>query len=150
MNATAVKSVGGDKLIETNNMSDANRPRYLRVVLVALALAALAGLLLLTTALSAHEGEKLGTVNFPTSCNAAAQAEFNRAVALLHSFWFGAAINGFEATLQADPSCGIAYWGAATARLGNPLAGATPAKDVELGAATIARGLTVGAKTPRE
>ena len=34
--------------------------------------------------------EKLGTVNFPTSCSAAAQAQFNRAVALLHSFEFSA------------------------------------------------------------
>ncbi len=105
---------------------------------------------LLTFSVSAHGSEKLGTVNFPTSCNPAAQAEFSRAVALLHSFWFGYAIKGFEATLQADPSCGIAYWGAATARLGNPLGGAPPAKDIELGAATVAKGKSVGAKTPRE
>jgi len=30
--------------------------------------------------------EKLGEVNFPVSCNAAAQKEFNRAMALFHSF----------------------------------------------------------------
>jgi tetratricopeptide (TPR) repeat protein len=106
--------------------------------------------LLLAFPVSAHDAEKLGTVNFPTSCSPAAQKEFIRAVALLHSFWFGYAIKGFEAALQADPSCGIAYWGAATARLGNPLAGAPPAKDVELGAATVAKGKSVGAKTQRE
>jgi len=32
--------------------------------------------------------EKLGEVNFPVSCNAAAQKDFNRAMALFHSFWF--------------------------------------------------------------
>ena len=36
--------------------------------------------------------EKLGTVHFSTSCNAGAQKDFNRAVALLHSFQFSRAI----------------------------------------------------------
>ena len=39
--------------------------------------------------------EKLGTVNFPTSCAASQQKAFERGVALLHSFWYdqgGAAI----------------------------------------------------------
>ena len=40
-------------------------------------------------------GEKLGTVHFSTSCNDAAQKEFDRAVALLHSFQFSKAIEGF-------------------------------------------------------
>jgi len=94
--------------------------------------------------------ERLGAVNFPTSCSPTAQKEFTRAVALLHSFWFSHAIAGFEAAAQADPSCGVAYWGGAVSRLGNPLAGPPPAKDLELGAATIAKGKTVGAKTQRE
>src|SRR5712664_913100 len=34
------------------------------------------------------KGEKLGAVHFDTSCNAEAQTEFDRAVALLHSFQF--------------------------------------------------------------
>ena len=42
-------------------------------------------------------GEKLGTVHFATSCNEVAQTEFNRAVALLHSFQFSRAIEGFNA-----------------------------------------------------
>jgi tetratricopeptide (TPR) repeat protein len=100
---------------------------------------------------AAHDStEKLGTVKFPTSCTPAAQAEFTRAVALLHSFWFSYAIKGFDAAAQADPTCGIAFWGAAVSWLGNPLAGAPPAKDVEVGAATAARGASVGAKTERE
>ena len=47
--------------------------------------------------------EKLGTVAFATSCNAAAQPQFNRAVALLHSFEFPRAIDAFGATLTTDP-----------------------------------------------
>jgi hypothetical protein len=36
-----------------------------------------------------HEnGEKLGEVHFATSCNEPAQSDFDRAVALLHSFQF--------------------------------------------------------------
>jgi len=57
--------------------------------------------------------QKLGTVHFATSCNAAAQPKFNRAVALLHSFNFKAAIEGFNDALGADPKCAIAYWGIA-------------------------------------
>ena len=34
--------------------------------------------------------ERLGKANFPVSCSAAAQEQFGRAVALLHSFWFKA------------------------------------------------------------
>ncbi|HEX2500848.1 MAG TPA: hypothetical protein VHO73_05280, partial [Methylomirabilota bacterium] len=40
-----------------------------------------------------HAGhEKLGQVNFVNTCSPAVQADLNRAVALLHSFWFGATI----------------------------------------------------------
>ena len=44
-------------------------------------------------------GEKLGAVHFATSCNEEAQKEFNRDVALLHSFQFSRAIEGFNAVL---------------------------------------------------
>src|SRR6266446_3368900 len=64
----------------------------------------------------AQAPERLGKVNFPTSCSPAVQAQFERAVALQHSFWFAESIKGFNAVAQADPSCGIAHWGAAVAR----------------------------------
>jgi hypothetical protein len=66
--------------------------------------------------------EKLGTVHFETSCQASAQSQFDRAMALLHSFEFATAIQGFNSTLAADPSCAIAHWGIALARWGNPFA----------------------------
>src|SRR4051794_4021942 len=68
----------------------------------------------------APANEKLGTVSFDTSCSSAAQPAFNRAVALLHSFDFGRAIEGFTAALRSDPSCAMAEWGIALSRWGNP------------------------------
>ena len=106
--------------------------------------------LLVATVAGADGPEKLGKVNFPTSCAAAVQADFERAVALLHSFWFGPAIKGFNSVAQADPSCGIAHWGAAVAWLGNPLAGPPVARGLSEGSAAVARARAAGAKTQRE
>jgi len=66
--------------------------------------------------------ERLGTVHFATSCSAPAAPQFDRAVALLHSFSFGASIAAFDDTLRTDPSCTVAYWGEALASWGNPFA----------------------------
>ena len=40
------------------------------------------------SAIVQHHDEKLGTVTFPTSCDPNVQAEFERGVAMLHSYWF--------------------------------------------------------------
>jgi hypothetical protein len=96
-------------------------------------------------------GEKLGTVHFATSCNDAAQQEFNRAVALLHSFQFSRAIEGFNAVLAKDATCGIAYWGIALSDWSNPFAVETKDKSqLQTGRESVARGQAVGAKTERE
>jgi tetratricopeptide (TPR) repeat protein len=95
--------------------------------------------------------EKLGTVSFATSCSAAAQPLFDRAVALLHSFEFGQAIEGFNATLASDPSCAIAEWGIALSRWGNPFgAGIRPAAPLQQGRDAANRGKAIGPKTGRE
>jgi tetratricopeptide (TPR) repeat protein len=99
---------------------------------------------------AAAQTERLGSVNFPTSCSPAVQSQFERAVALLHSFWFSEAIKGFNGVSQADPSCGIAQWGAAVAWLGNPLAGPPTPKGLQDGSAAAARARAAGAKTQRE
>jgi tetratricopeptide (TPR) repeat protein len=59
--------------------------------------------------------EKLGTVAFPTTCAAAVQPRFERAVALLHSFAYSPAVDAFGEVASADPDCAIAHWGAAMA-----------------------------------
>jgi tetratricopeptide (TPR) repeat protein len=57
--------------------------------------------------------EKLGAVSFPISCAPAVQHDFNRAVALLHSFAYGVAENAFRSVAEADPQCAMAHWGVA-------------------------------------
>ena len=96
-------------------------------------------------------GEKLGAVHFATSCNEGAQKEFNRDVALLHYFQFSRAIEGFNAVLGKDATCGIAYWGIALSDWSNPFApGAKEKSQLQAGRESAERGKTVGAKTERE
>jgi len=57
--------------------------------------------------------EKLGTVSFPISCLPAVQQQFNRAVALLHSFAYEAAEGAFHQVAAQDPQCAMAHWGIA-------------------------------------
>jgi hypothetical protein len=98
----------------------------------------------------AHEGkEQLGTVHFQTSCNAQAQAAFDRAMLFQHSFWYSASARAFEEVLKADTGCAIAYWGYAQSLLANPF-NPTPPKNLPLGAETVKRGQALGAKTQRE
>jgi hypothetical protein len=66
--------------------------------------------------------EKLGTVHFATSCSPTVAPQFDRAVALLHSFEFGASIRGFNEVLAADSTCAMAHWGIALSRWSNPMA----------------------------
>jgi tetratricopeptide (TPR) repeat protein len=95
--------------------------------------------------------EQLGTVTFETSCSAAAQPQFNRGVALLHSFEFGRAIEAFTATLETDPSCAIAEWGIALSDWSNPFGvGLRAAGPLKLGREAVERARKVGAKTERE
>ena len=95
--------------------------------------------------------EKLGTVVFATSCSAAAQPRFNRAVALLHSFEFQRAMDGFAATLTADPSCAMAEWGIALSRWSNPFAvGLRPPVQLQQGRDAVERARAIGTRTDRE
>jgi hypothetical protein len=66
--------------------------------------------------------EKLGSVHFTTSCRATVAPQFDRAVALLHSFEFGESIRAFNAVFAADSNCAMAQWGIALSRWGNPMA----------------------------
>jgi tetratricopeptide (TPR) repeat protein len=96
------------------------------------------------------QAEKLGTVDFKTSCSAPAHAQFNRAVALLHSFALDGAVKGFTEAAQTDPSCGIAHWGTAMAWMGNPLAAPPNARGLKEGGMAVERAKSAGAKTQRE
>ena len=55
----------------------------------------------------------VGTVKFPTSCDPALQGQFERGVALLHSFFYPEARRVFTEVARQDPECAMAYWGIA-------------------------------------
>ena len=57
--------------------------------------------------------ERLGKVSFPISCATGSQAEFERGVALLHSFGYEEAGEQFSAIAKNDPACAMAHWGIA-------------------------------------
>jgi hypothetical protein len=96
-------------------------------------------------------GERLGEVHFATSCSERAQRDFDRAVALLHSFQFSRAIEGFDAVLRVDPACAIAYWGIALSAWSNPFApGQKDQGQLQLGRQSAERGNGLGAGTDRE
>jgi hypothetical protein len=65
---------------------------------------------------------QFGTVHFATSCGPQVGPRFDRAVALLHSFEFGASIRTFNEVLAADSTCAMANWGIALSRWSNPMA----------------------------
>ena len=93
---------------------------------------------------------RLGAVHMATSCTPAVQTDFDRGVALLHSFWFSAAIQSFNAVLKADPRCVMAYWGIAMSSWSNPFASFRSAEALQKGLAAIEAAEATGAGTARE
>ncbi|HEX3142922.1 MAG TPA: hypothetical protein VHQ64_03060 [Pyrinomonadaceae bacterium] len=55
----------------------------------------------------------MSAVNFPVSCSPKAQAEFNRAVTLLHHMTYPQARVAFQNAATIDPRCAMAHWGVA-------------------------------------
>src|SRR5437764_8827017 len=112
---------------------------------------------LLAGPLLAHEDDaaagggqsQFGKVNFPTSCSAAVQPQFERAVAMLHSFFFPEHIKAFQAVIKADPGCAMAYWGLAISQRGNPLVPPWPEENLKRALEAIQQGKAL-AKTERE
>src|SRR5213593_1904565 len=94
--------------------------------------------------------EKLGKVTFPISCGAAVSAQFERGVAMLHSYWFVESRKVFDAIVHEDSSCAMAYWGLAVTALGNSLAAPPAPKDAAAAWAALEKARAVGAKTQRE
>jgi tetratricopeptide (TPR) repeat protein len=57
--------------------------------------------------------EEIGSVHFTTSCAKTTEANFNQAVAMLHSFQYEDSGRAFEAVSRQDPTCAMAQWGVA-------------------------------------
>src|SRR5262250_3754387 len=105
--------------------------RFLRITLLGVSIAA--GV----EAQEAHQHQhELGKVNFPISCSASAQEQFNRAVAWLHSFEYGEAEKAFTEVAVTDPQCGMAYWGVAMSNY-HPLWAPPTAGELQKGWAAV-------------
>jgi len=91
----------------------------------------------------------LGSVSFETSCKPQVKQEFNRAIALLHSFWLDEAERTFKVVALKDPGCAMAQWGVAMTNFnqvnGGPTVTGVAAANKALAKADVAR-----EKNPRE
>jgi tetratricopeptide (TPR) repeat protein len=98
-----------------------------------------------------HAGQtaaQLGKVHFPTTCSKGVRAEFERGVAILHSFWYEEAQKTFEDVAAKSPSCAMAHWGIAMS-VYHPLWGATPPSALQRGREEMAAAAKLKA-SPRE
>jgi tetratricopeptide (TPR) repeat protein len=93
--------------------------------------------------------DQLGTAHFPMSCTAV-QGKFDRAVALLHNFFYPETVKAFQAIIKEDPDCAISYWGLAMSELPNPLVPPFPPANLKAGAEAILQGKAAKTQTPRE
>ncbi|MEK6323095.1 MAG: hypothetical protein AABN33_15595 [Acidobacteriota bacterium] len=94
-------------------------------------------------------GEKLGKVNFRTSCSPRAANQFNRAAALLHSFGYEQASTAFSEVLATDPGCAMAYWGIAMTQ-NHPLWAPPTPGELKKGSAAVEKAKSLSVKTKRE
>ena len=117
---------------------------------VVIGLGALAVLSLSVVREARAQGAQVGKTLFPTSCSSAVQADFERAVAMLHSFWFQESGNTFAGVLQADPGCAMGHWGVAMNSARQSVRLATESEGAHRRAGGVERAEAMGAKTPRE
>jgi hypothetical protein len=97
-----------------------------------------------------HGLGQLGRVSFSVSCTPEAQRRFERAMAVLHSFWWEEGERAFGAVLEADSSCSMAHWGRALNAWGNPFAGGPSGPALAHGVSAAARAASRPLRTPRE
>jgi tetratricopeptide (TPR) repeat protein len=94
--------------------------------------------------------EKLGKVSFPISCAPLAQEQFNRGVALLHSFAYTPAEQTFQSVAKMDPQCGMAHWGVAMTYFHQVWSPSLPPPAFPVGQKEILEATRLGAKSERE
>jgi len=90
-----------------------------------------------------------GKVDFPISCAPAAQPEFNRGVALLHSFFYEEARRAFTSVAAQDPKCAMAQWGIAMTWW-HPIWTPPRPDEMSAGKAAIDQAMKMEIKTDRE
>ena len=93
--------------------------------------------------------EGLGRAHMNISCARTVAPKFDRALALLHNFWYARALDGFRQVSSADPECAMAYWGAAMT-YNHPLWDAPSAADETAAWGFVQKGLAAKKMSPRE
>jgi hypothetical protein len=93
--------------------------------------------------------EKLGTVTFVTSCAPSVTPEFERAVALLHSFAYTASEKAFRNVAAADPTCAMAHWGVAMSHF-HQLWSPPTSVELSIGRAETAQAARLPVRSERE
>jgi hypothetical protein len=91
----------------------------------------------------------IGKAHLVTSCSEEAQKELDRALALMHSFWYDEAEKGYRRAASKDPECGMAWWGVAMANL-HPLWAPPTAAELKTGVEAARKARQLGAKSDRE
>jgi tetratricopeptide (TPR) repeat protein len=93
--------------------------------------------------------EGVGRVHMDTSCAPAVAAKFDRALALLHNFWYLRALEVFQQVSKDDPECAMAYWGAAMT-YNHPFWDTPSAADQSAAWALVQKGMAAKNASPRE
>src|SRR6516164_5673359 len=93
--------------------------------------------------------EGLGHVHMRTSCSDGVSVDFDRALALLHNFWYDRALQRFNKVAKDDPECGMAYWGAAMT-YNHPFWDPPSQADEAAGWALVQKGLSAPKASTRE
>ena len=86
-------------------------PRFVQLTTVLLAMAALPQEKPPENFSKPEEG--FGRVHMDISCSAKVTSDFERALALLHNFWYVRALEWFNEISKNEPGCAMAYWGVA-------------------------------------
>lgn len=96
-----------------------------------------------------HHGGGHGMVRFPVSCGSQVQADFDRAVAILHSFGYEEARQDFRTIAERSATCGPAFWGVAMTYF-HPLWAPPTPEELAAGREAAEQAARIGAQTERE
>jgi tetratricopeptide (TPR) repeat protein len=98
---------------------------------------------------SSGSEEGFGRVHMEVSCTSAIAVDFDRALALLHNFWYARALERFNHVIKKDPECAMAYWGAAMT-YNHPFWDPPSQTDEAAAWSLVQKGLSAKEASPRE
>jgi tetratricopeptide (TPR) repeat protein len=96
-----------------------------------------------------HGSEGVGKAHMEISCAPPVHGHFDRALALLHNFWYARALTEFQEIQKDDPECAMAYWGAAMT-YNHPFWDAPSPEDEAAAWALVQQGLSAKSQNDRE